>query len=123
MVEVGESGLSEVQESGLSEVQESDLPEESHQALGESLRSGETNRKAEESRPAASGATLVTTQGSTVHCPIRSTTFGNGPSLATAAGRGSSAHSSGPPRSSTNHPMAPTAFAMWWSRPRLHLPH
>ena len=119
MLEVRESGLSEVQESGLSEVQKSDPSEESHLTLRESLRSEGTNRKAEESRQATSGATLLMTQDSTVHCLILSTTFGNDPSLAglaTAAGPGSSAHSSessGAPRSPTNHHMSPTASALW----------
>jgi hypothetical protein len=92
------------------------------------LRSGETNRTAEEIRPATSGVTLLTMQGSTVRCSTLSMTLGNGPSLArlaTAAGPGSSTHSSdpSPPRSSTNHPMAPTASAMSQSHPRLHPPH
>jgi hypothetical protein len=120
MCSVETNDMVEVQENGLLKVQES------HPALGESLRSGETNRTAEEIRKATSGATLLTTQGSTVHYSILSTTLGDGPSLAspaTAAGTGSSAHSSDPPRSSTNHPMAPTASAMWQSRLRLHPPH
>jgi hypothetical protein len=50
MVELQGSVLLEVQEENdLSKVQESHLSEVSHPALGESLRSGETNRTAEES--------------------------------------------------------------------------
>jgi hypothetical protein len=118
-------------------VQESGPSKENHPTLGESLRPGETNRtadesrlsvqgSAEESRPATSCAAQLTTRGSTVHCSTLSTTLGNGPnlaSLATPAGPGSSAHSSDPPRLSTNHSMVPTASAMRQSCPPLHPPH
>jgi hypothetical protein len=113
-------------------VQQSGLSEAGHPTSGEPecLRPATSRSTANksrlsilgsaESRPATSGATLLTTHDSTLHCSTLSTTLGNA-----AAGLGSSAHPSDPQGSSTNYPgpMAPTASVMRQPHPRLYPPH